>query len=105
MIAAPIGIVCKGAVSKEIENQQSASKASVVSEDQIREAIDNFTERVDKADPQIKKRVVRTLFDEIRLSPKNGDPWERVFEIKGAGLPLTGVNLAYPRGFEPLSPA
>ncbi|MFP4573653.1 MAG: recombinase family protein [Desulfobacterales bacterium] len=95
----------KGAVSKEIENQQSASKASVVSEDQIREAIDNFTERVDKADPQIKKRVVQTLFDEIRLSPKNGDPWERVFEIKGAGLPLTGVNVASPRGFEPLSPA
>ena len=59
---------------------------------------------VKNGDPKIRKRVVQTLFDEIRISPKKGTPWERTLEIRGVYLPLTGVFVASPRGFEPLLP-
>ena len=94
-----------GAIQKEKTRLGLQSDAVVVSDEEIRTAIDNFAERVDNADPEIKKRAVQTLFDEIRISPKVGRPWERNIEIKGVCIPLTGVNVASPRGFEPLSPA
>ena len=49
------------------------------------------------ADPKIKKRAVQALLSEIRIFPKEGSPWERLLEIKGACLPLTPVNVASPK--------
>ena len=54
---------------------------------------------------EIKKRFFQALFKEIRIFPKEGRPWKRKLEIKGVYLPLTGVFVASPRGFEPLLPA
>jgi hypothetical protein len=69
------------------------------------EVIENLKEEVNHADPKIRKRAVQALFDEIRIYAKEGDPWQRLLEIKGACLPLTRVSMASPRGFEPLLPA
>ncbi len=95
----------RDATIMEIETLKAQSKSADISDDEIKEAINNFRSKVDKAEPELKKRGVYTLFDEIRVFPKKGAPWERLFEIKGAGVPLTGIQVASPRGFEPLSPA
>ena len=93
------------ATLQEIENLKLQSNTVMVSDAQIKEAIEDFENKVHQADPEIKKRAIQTLFDEVRIFPKKGTPWERLFEIKGAGLPLTYIKMASPRGFEPLSPA
>ena len=69
-----------------------------VSADDIVQVIENFREEVKNADPKIRKRAVQTLFDEIRIHPKEGNPWKRFLEVRGTKVPLTGVNVASPRG-------
>ena len=93
------------AIEKEKTRLGLQSDVVEVSDEEIRASIEQFAERVENADPETRKRAVQTLFEEIRISPKAGRPWERNIEIKGVCLPLTGVNVASPRGFEPLSPA
>ena len=92
-------------IIKERSRLGLQSDVAEVSDEEIRATIEQFAERVENADPETRKRAVQTLFDEIRISPKVGTPWERNIEIKGVCLPLTGINVASPRGFEPLSPA
>jgi len=50
---------------------------------------------------------METLFEEIRILPKQGNPrkWERLLEIKGVHMPLTRVNVVIPVGIEPPLPA
>ena len=95
----------KKAITEEIENQKAVKGAFEVSDDDIRNAIENFTEEVSHADPKIRKSAILALFQEIRIFPKEGTPWERILEIKGSCLPLTRLSVASPRGFEPLLPA
>ena len=95
----------KEAVKENIENQKASQGVFEVSDDDIRDAIENFTEQVSHADPKVRKSAVLALFQEIRIFPKEGAPWERILEIKGSSLPLTRVSVASPRGFEPLLPA
>jgi hypothetical protein len=71
----------------------------------IRETIVNFREEVKHADPEIKKRVARTLFDSIVIHPKDTPKGDRMLSIKGVCLPLTRDLLVTPRGIEPLLPA
>jgi hypothetical protein len=91
-------------VAAEIERIRAATGLTEVSDATLREVIGRLGEESRCADPKIKKRVVQTLFEEIRISPKEGHPWERTLEIRGVYLPLTGVFVASPRGFEPLLP-
>ncbi|MBU4287893.1 MAG: recombinase family protein [Proteobacteria bacterium] len=95
----------KKAITEEIENQKTVQGAFEVSDGDIRRVIENFTEEVSHADPKIRRSAILALFQEIRIFPKEGTPWERILEIKGSCLPLTRVSLASPRGFEPLLPA
>jgi chromosome segregation ATPase len=95
----------KKAITEEIENQKASQGVFEVSDDDIRNAIENFTGEVSHADPKIRKSAILALFQEIRIFPKEGTPWERILEIKGSCLPLTRVSVASPRGFEPLLPA
>ena len=74
-------------------------------DDEISEVLQNLEREVKHADPKIRKRVIQTLFKEAHIFPKEGAPWERLLEIKGVHVPLTRVNVASPRGFEPLLPA
>ena len=71
----------------------------------IKETIENFREEVRYADPEIKKRVVRTLFESIVIHPKDTPKGDRLLSIKGVCLPLTRDLLVTPRGIEPLLPA
>jgi hypothetical protein len=66
--------------------------------------IGNIDKEINLADPKIKKRVFQTLFREVRIFPKDV-PGKRRLEIKGVYLPLTGVIVASPTGFEPVLPA
>ncbi len=92
-------------LQSRIDDLKGAEGIWQVSKSDIKAIIDNLSKELDHADPKIKKRVFQTLFREIRIFPKEGRPWKRILEIKGVYLPLTGVFVASPRGFEPLLPA
>ena len=95
----------KQAISEDLENAKIALGAYEISDTVIKEVINNFSKEIENADPKIKKRAVQALLQEIRIFPKEGSPWERLLEIKGACLPLTPVKVASPTGFEPVLPA
>ena len=95
----------KKAIEKSLEDAKSSQGALEVSDNNIMEVIEHFTEKVSHADPKIRKSAVRALFQEITIFPKEGNPWERLLEIKGIYLPLTRVKVASPTGFEPVLPA
>ena len=85
-------------MEKRIEEMKASEGAFEISEDEIIEVFKNIREDVNHADPKIRKRVVQTLFQEARIYPKEGSPWERLLEIKGVQVPLTRVKMASPRG-------
>ncbi len=95
----------KKAIIEKMKNQKAVQGAFEVSDDDIRNVIENFKEEVRQADPKARKNAVLALFEQIKIFPKEGEPWERILEIKGGCLPLTRVSVASPRGFEPLLPA
>ncbi len=95
----------KAQLKKRMEDLQKDALVSQASVEDIQGIIERFGEEVRNADPEIRKRVARTLFQDIRIHPKEGDPWVRDIELAGISLPFTRVRLASPRGFEPLSPA
>jgi hypothetical protein len=84
---------------------RSGDVVPYISEDDIRNVIENFKSQVNQADPKIRKSALLALFQEVRIFPKEDAPWERISEIKGAYLSLTRLSVASPRGFEPLLPA
>ena len=88
---------------KKVYPLKASTGAWEVSSAEIKAIISNLAKEVDHADPKIKKRVFQTLFREVQIFPKEGCPWKRRLEIKGVYLPLTGVFVESPRGFEPLS--
>ena len=92
-------------VSEELEERKAADGVVEITDDQIKAFISNILDEVQHTDPKIRKRAMQTLFREIQISPKEGSPWARNLAVKGVYLPLTGVKLASPRGFEPLSQA
>ena len=88
-----------------LHEAEAMQRGLEVSAGEIVQVIENFREEIRHSDPKIRKQAVQTLFDEIMIYPKKGNPWERMIEIRGTKVPLTGVNVASPRGFEPLLPA
>jgi hypothetical protein len=60
--------------------------------------IEKFKEEVKSANATTKKRVIQTLLEEIRVYPKNGNPWERIIEMRGIHIPLTRVDGGVPNG-------
>ena len=83
-----------------LEDALAMQRGLEVSNDEIIQVIENFREEVRHADPRTRKRAVQTLFDNIRIHPKKGDPWQRMLEVRGTKVPLTGVNVASPRGHQ-----
>ena len=78
-----------------------------VDDETIRNEIENLGEQVKNADPKKSvKRAVATLFDELRIGPKEGFRGRTKNNSQRRSiLPLTGIFVASPRGFEPLLPA
>ena len=64
----------------------------------------NFRKEINDADPKIRKRVVQTLLHEMKLHPKEGNPWNRRLEVSGAYIPLTRLKMASPTRFELVLP-
>jgi site-specific DNA recombinase len=95
----------KKTLADSIENLKADKGVYDISEKDVKEVLSNLEDEVKHADPKIRKRAFQTLFEEIRISPKKGSPWERLLVIKGVQVPLTRVKVASPRGFEPLLPA
>jgi hypothetical protein len=58
---------------------------------------ENFREEVRQADPKIRKRALQALFNDMRIHPKKGNPWERLIEVGGQKSPSLGANAASPR--------
>ncbi len=92
-------------MAERIKLLKEADGCHEVTDKLIRETIVNFREEVKHADPEIKKRVARTLFDSIVIHPKDTPKGDRMLSIKGVCLPLTRDLLVTPRGIEPLLPA
>ncbi len=95
----------KKAIKENIKHQKASQGVFEVSDDDIRNAIENFAEEVSHANPKIRKSAVIALFQEIRIFPKEGESWQRILEIRRGCLPLTRVSVASPTGFEPVLPA
>ena len=93
------------AIQLNIDDLRAAKGVWAVSNSDIENIVGNLAKEVRHAEPKNKKRVIQTLFREILVFPKEGSPWRRKLTIKGIYLPLTGVFVASPRGFEPLLPA
>ena len=70
----------------------------------IEEVLAHLHDKLENAEPKIKKSLAQSLFRSISIAPKKGSPWERKLTINGSYLPLTGVMVASSRGFEPLLP-
>ena len=95
----------KQAIQSNVDDLRASEGAWQVSKAEIEKIIGSLAKELRHADPINKKRVIQTLFREIQIFPKEGTPWRRKLTIKGVYLPLTGLFVASPRGFEPLSPA
>jgi hypothetical protein len=95
----------KKAIAENLEKERAVHGSMEATDEDIMEVVDNFRQEANHADPKIRKRVVQTLFKEIRIFPKEGAPWKRLLEIKGIYLPLTRLSVASPTGFEPVLPA
>ena len=93
------------AIKLHIDDLKAAKGVWEISNSKIEEIIGDLTKEVRHADPKNKKRVIQTLFREIQIFPKEGSPWKRKLTINGVYLPLTGVFVASPTGFEPVLPA
>ena len=75
-----------------------------ISNAEIKHIIENLSDEANAPNPKRKRRLVKSLLEEVKIFTKGGNPWRRNLEIKGLYLPLTGVFVASPRGFEPLLP-
>jgi hypothetical protein len=78
-------------------NTQYLEESLTVKDEDILEVIENFKQEADHADPKVRKRLFQTLFREIKIHPKEGDPWGRILEITGVYIPLTRLKMASPK--------
>jgi hypothetical protein len=93
------------AIQLNIDDLKAAKGVWTVSNSEIEGIVGNLAKEVRHEEPKNKKRVIQTLFREILIFPKEGSPWRRKLTINGIYLPLTGVFMASPTGFEPVLPA
>ena len=92
-------------LEREIKAIKVSNEFQDVNDAMIKDVIGNLSREVANADPETKKRVVRTLFQSISIHPKKNQSRDRMLSIKGVCLPLTRDFLVTPRGIEPLLPA
>ncbi|WP_353740116.1 recombinase family protein [Desulfobacter postgatei] len=98
----------KADLEQNIAAEKAESQVSEISKDDIREVINNLSQEIKYASPEKLRMVFNNLFQEIKISPKTQKPkkpWSRLLLLKGISVSFTGVKVASPRGFEPLSQA
>jgi hypothetical protein len=94
----------KKAVKETLDATKAEAGLVEISDADIKRIIENLSDEASVPDPKRKRRLVQSLLEEVKIFPKEGSPWRRTLEIRGVYLPLTGVFVASPRGFEPLLP-
>ena len=95
----------KADVQARLTDLRAQQGVADVDDDTVRRTIETLGEMAQNADPKVRKQAVMTIFQDLRIGPKEGREGTRKITAKGIYLPLTGVFVASPRGFEPLSPA
>jgi site-specific DNA recombinase len=97
----------KKALTETIQETLASNQGTDISKVAIKKTIKNLSLEIKHTDPNILKMVFNRLFQEIEIHPKikkSKYPWSRILKLKGISIPFTGVKVASPRGFEPLSP-
>jgi site-specific DNA recombinase len=95
-------------LEEAIKKVEAENQADKISKDDIRKVIANLSQEIKHASPDTLRMVLNNLFREIKITPKtkkSKGPWSRWLLLKGISISFTGVKMASPRGFEPLSPA
>ena len=98
----------KTGLKDAIKEALTANQTIDISKEKIKGIIENLSEEIKHASPEILRMVFNNLFQDIKISPKikkSKAPWSRWLLLKGISISFTGVKVASPRGFEPLSPA
>jgi site-specific DNA recombinase len=98
----------KTKITSTIKEVSTTNQDVNITSEDIKKTIENLSKEIKHASPEILRMVFNNLFQEIKISPKNKKskhPQSRIIELKGISIPFTGVKVASPRGFEPLSPA
>jgi site-specific DNA recombinase len=95
----------KRELEAKLEEARTLEESLTIRDEDIEEVVRNLKKELNHADPKIRKRAIQTLFSEVKIYPKEGDPWNRILEVKGAYIPLTRLKMASPTGFEPVLPA
>ncbi len=96
----------KTGIEEEIKKIEGENQATNISKDDIKKVIENLSQEIHHASPDTLRMVFNRLFREIKISPKakkSKGPWSRWLLLKGISISFTGVKMASPRGFEPLS--
>ncbi len=97
----------KKGLEEAIKQAEAENQAVNISKNDIRKVIENLSQEIQYAAPDKLRMVSNNLFREIKISPKTKKsraPWSRWLLLKGISIPFTGVKMASPRGFEPLTP-
>ncbi len=98
----------KSELTDAIEKAMAENQDNDISKADIKRTIKNIADEIKNANPNTLKMVFNRLFQEIEIGPKikkSKYPRSRKLKLKGISIPFTGVKVASPRGFEPLSPA
>ncbi len=98
----------KTKITSTIKEASATNQDVNITSEDIKKTIENLSEEIKYASPEILRMVFNNLFQEIKISPKikkSKAPWSRCLLLEGISISFTGVKVASPRGFEPLSPA
>ena len=94
----------KESMLSELGKSRMAKRGLDLTDDDLKKGIEHLSEKLENADPKIKKRAVQALLDEVRIYPKEGKTRDRLLEIIGVYFPLVRVNVVVPTGLEPVLP-
>ena len=96
------------AIKDGIKQIKTENQAIDITPEDVKKVIKELSQEIKHASPDTLRMVFNKLFWKIKISPKTKKskyPWSRFLLLKGISIPFTGVKVASPRGFEPLSPA
>jgi len=94
----------KESMLSELGKSRMAKRGLDLTDDDLKKGIEHLSEKLETADPKIKKRAVQALLGEVRIYPKDGKTRDRLLEIIGVYFPLVRVNVVVPTGLEPVLP-
>ncbi len=98
----------KDLLQADIKQTEANNETMEIPKAQIKKVIKDLSQEIKHASPDTLRMVFNNLYQEIEIGPKikkSKHPQSRLLRLKGISIPFTGVKVASPRGFEPLSQA